>query len=285
MNIAIITDSTCDLGPAGEIAYRIDIVPLTVAFGDNTYRDGIDMSGDEFYTRLSKVGVLPVTSQPSPALFEEVFRRRLDEDKVILGILLSGAFSGTYQSAVLARSSFSEAEQQRILLVDSRHATGNLALLVLEACRMRDQGCGAEEIRDHIVSLIPRVRLYAIFESLKYLRMGGRLSAAAAAVGGILNIVPVISIEDGKAEVVARIRKSRTAFRRWLREKINSDLPDLLYPVVYLHSSNPALVAPLQDEFRYLLAPERTYCLSLGSVIGTHAGPGAYGMVYVTRSD
>ncbi|MCL1848219.1 MAG: DegV family protein [Clostridiales bacterium] len=283
MDIAIISDSTCDLGFSAEVAYTIDLVPLSVAFGKKVYRDGIDLSIEEFYQRLSKASALPTTSQPSPAAFASVFRRRLDEGKAVLGIFLSSALSGTYQSAALAKDTFSPGEQERIHLIDSRHATGNLALLVLEACRMRDQGSKPEEISEHIHSLIPRVRLYATLDSLKYLRMGGRLSAAAAVTGGLLNIVPIVTVEDGAVEVAAKIRKSRDAFRKWLRAKINTDLPDPKYPVFYLYSNNQAVLTPLQEEFKYLFPADSTYRLPIGSVIGTHAGPGALGIVYVTR--
>ena len=283
MKTAIITDSTCDLGPAGEIAYQIDIVPLLVAFGENVYRDSADMTSEEFYRQLSKATSLPKTSQPAPATFKEVFRRRLDEGKDIVGLFISSCLSGTYQAAALARSGFSEEEQNRIFLVDSLLGSGALGLLVLDACAMRDQGISAAEIREKISRLIPRVKLYAIFDTLKYLRLGGRISATAAVAGGILNIVPIITVQGGKIEVVAKIRKSANTFRKWLRETINKELPDAQHPIVYLHSNNLTQITSLQEEFKYLTSPEKTYRLSLGAVIGTHAGPGAYGMVYVTR--
>ena len=283
MSIAIITDSTCDLGPGAEATYQIDIVPLLVAFGEKVFRDGIDISGSEFYLRLSKAGVLPTTSQPPPAAFQALFRRRLDEGKIILGIFISSGLSGTYQSAMTARSGFPSEVQKRILLIDSMHTTGNMALLVLEACRMRDQGAEAEDICDQITSLIPRVKLYAALESLRYLKMGGRLSAAAAAAGELLLITPIVSCVNGKAASVAKIRRSPNAFRKWLRERLMSDLPDPQYPAVYLHSSNPDQVVPLKEEFRYLLSPEKALTLSIGAVIGTHAGPGARGLSYITK--
>ena len=282
MNIAIVTDSTCDLSPGAEIAYQIDIVPLTVTFGEKSYRDGLDMTSDEFFTRLSKTSVLPVTSQPSPAVFQALFRRRLDEGKDIVGIFLSAMLSGAFQSAIMARSSFPSEEQSRIHLTDSRHATGNLALLVLEACSMRDRGAGVNEILAQLDSLIPRVKLYAILDTLKYLRMGGRLSSVVSTAGSILNIVPVVTIVNGSAAVAAKIHKSGNAFRKWLRERLLSDLPDPRFPAIFLHGNNPVLTAPLQEEFKYLL-PREVLHLSIGAVIGTHAGPNVYGLSYLSK--
>jgi len=283
MNIAIITDSTCDLGPGAEALFHIDIVPLLVTFGKDIFLDGVDLTSEEFYARLSKADALPTTSQPSPLTFQELFRRRLDEGKDVVGVFISSTLSGTYQTALMARNQFTPEEQERIILIDSRHSTGNLGILVIEACRKRDQGAEAAAIRDHIAGLIPRLRLYSVFDTLKYLRMGGRLSAAGAVAGNLLNITPVVTLYDGTISVVAKIRRSPNAFRKWLREKILGDLPDPGSPAIFLHSNNPALTAPLREEFKYLFAPENCFDLCLGSVIGTHTGPGAHGLVYVSR--
>ena len=283
MDVSIITDSTCDLGPGGEVAYDIDIVPLTVNFGDKAFKDGIELSSQEFYDRLSRVTTLPTTSQPAPAVFQAIYRRRLDEGKEIVGVFISTTLSGTYQSAVTAMSFFSDEEQSKIHLVDSRQATGGLALLVLEACSMRDRGVCAADICAALDALKPRVKLYAALDTLRYLRMGGRLSATAAFAGGILNVVPVISLDDGVIVSPAKIRRGKNAFRKWLRGRLNTTLPDLRYPVVYLHSNNISAIESIQEEFKYLIPSDRLYRLSLGAVIGTHAGPDAIGIVYAVR--
>ena len=285
MTIAIVTDSTCDLGQAAEFAYQIDMVPLTVSFGNTVYRDAVDLSGNEFYTLLSKSSTLPTTSQPAPAAFAEVFRRRLDEGKEVIAILLSSVISGTYQSATIARDALSPDEQVLVHLIDSRNATGCLGILVLEAVRMRDAGAGAEEICDHVNSLVPRVRLYAILDTLRYLRMGGRLSAAAAVAGGLLNTVPIVSMREGNIIAAAKIRKSQNAFRKWLRDRFKTEPPDQAYPVLYLHSGNIAVIDQLQEEFQYLLPQDKIFRLFIGSVVGTHAGTGAAGIAYVTKAE
>ncbi len=283
MNIAIITDSTCDLSISAEAAYQIDIVPLMVTFGEKAYRDGVDLTNSEFYLRLAKADILPTTSQPTPAAFQEVFRRRLDEGKDIVGIFISSGLSGTYQSAMIARSSFINEEQNRIHLVDSQQATGSLGILVHQACKMRDQGAGAKEIADSINELVPRTRLYAFFDTLKYLKMGGRLSAAAAAAGGLLNISPVCALVNGKLVPIAKIRKRQNVFHQWLREKLLTDIPDPQYSGAFLHSDAPALAAALQEEFKYLLPPDKTLSISLGAVVGTHTGPNAQGVAYIAK--
>ena len=283
MDIAIMTDSTCDLGPGAEAAYKIDIVPLLVSFGERAFLDGVELTSEEFYSRLSKAEALPTTSQPSPTTFQGLFRRRLDEGKEIVGAFISSTLSGTYQAAATARSMFTHEEQKRITLIDSMHSTGNLGLLILEACRLRDQGASPTVVCDHVYSLIPRLRLYSTFDTLKYLRMGGRLSAVGAAAGNLLNIAPVVTLYNGVISVVAKIRRSPNAFRKWLRDKILSDLPEPGMPAIFLHSNNPALTAPLREEFKYLLPSENCFDLSLGAVVGTHAGPNAHGLVYVAK--
>ena len=283
MTIAIITDSTCDLGPGGEVAYQIDIVPLLVAFGEKVYRDGVDISAQEFYARLASASLFPSTSQPAPAVFQALFRRRLDEGKEILCILFSSALSGTFQSAMIARSGFTNEEQQRIVLIDSMHGSGNLALLVIEACRMRDQGFLIQDIHDQVISLIPRVRMYAVADTLKYLKMGGRLSAAAALAGELLLITPVLTVVNGRVAAAAKVRRSQNAFRKWLREKLLVELPDPKHPAVFIHGNNAALTAPLKEEFKYLFSRESSLTLCLGSVVGAHAGPDAFGLCYIAR--
>ena len=284
MNIAIVTDSTCDLGPAAEFAYQIDMVPLTVSFGNTVYRDVVDLSGTEFYSLLSKSSSLPTTSQPPPAAFSDVFRKRLDEGKEIIAILLSSAISGTYQSAKIARDALNPEEQAMVHLIDSKNATGCLGILVLEAVRMRDADANVEEICSHVADLASRVRLYAILDTLRYLRMGGRLSAAAAVAGSLLNTVPIVSMRDGNIIAAAKIRKSQNAFRKWLRDRLNNELPDQAYPVIYLHSGNVAIIDQLQEEFQYLLPQDKIFRLFIGSVVGTHAGTGASGIAYVTKA-
>ena len=180
---------------------------------------------------------------------------------------------------------FTNEEQKRITLIDSQHVTGNLGLLILEACRLRDAGVGAAEICSHIENLIPKVRLYALVQSLKYLRLGGRVSGSAAAVGNLLSISPIITTVNGSIVVAGKIRRSNNAFRKWLRDKLLTDMPDPQYPAVYLHSNNPALTQPLKEEFRYLFPPATSLSLPIGAVVGTHAGPGAVGLCYISRGE
>ncbi|MCL1805953.1 MAG: DegV family protein [Clostridiales bacterium] len=283
MSIAIITDSTCDLNPSAQARYHIDIVPLLVTFGDKAFRDGVDISKKEFFARLSKASILPSTSQPSPAAFQEVFRRRLDEGSDIVGIFISAALSGTYQSAVIARGLFDAEEQKRIHLVDSRNGTGSMAVLILEACRLRDQGAAAADVAAQLEGIVPRIRLYAVLDTLKYLKMGGRISGAAAAAGGILNIVPVLTVANGSITVASKIRRNPNAFRKWLRERVSGELPDPRYTAVFLHANNPSLTESIREEFKYLLPKEKSINLCLGAVIGAHIGQDAYGIVYVAK--
>ncbi|MCL1886150.1 MAG: DegV family protein [Dehalococcoidia bacterium] len=281
MSIAIITDSTCDLDSDAESVYDIDIIPLLVTIDGKTFRDGVDISREEFFAHLSKAKtLLPSTSQPSPAMFQDVFRRRLDEGRHVIGVFFSSALSGTYQSAVMARSLFSAEEQKKITVIDSKQGTGCLGLLVIEACKMRDSGADAATVIKHINALIPRIKLYAVLDTLKYLKMGGRLSGAAVTFSSILHIVPVLTLVNGTITVAAKIRKSPKAFSKWLHTKLSSEMPDPHFPTMLIHGNNVSLATMLKEEFKSLF-PRVTINICLGAVIGTHVGANAYGIAYI----
>ena len=283
MNVVIVTDSTCDLPSKITKDKGIEVIPLTVTFGDKSFRDGIDMNSQAFFARLAKAEILPTTSQPAPSVFQACFRRHLDEGKEVFGIFISSELSGTYQSAVLARSGFTPEEQSRIVLMDSRYVTCALGILVLHAQRLKEQGASATEIATAIAPLTERTRLYAQLDTMKYLRMGGRVSAAVATAGGILNISPVISLVGGKLAAVDKIRKRPQVFFKWLRERMMSDLPDPTYGGIVVHSNDPQFGEALKEQFKYLFPECMLPVINIGAVVGTHVGPGAAGIIYIAK--
>lgn len=277
--IQIVTDSTCDLSLADQEQLKITVLPLTVHFSNRSYFDGVDLSSEEFYQHLAQSEELPTTSQIAPQVFTERFQQILDEGDEVVGIFISGSISGTYQSASIAKEMLGS---QRIHLVDSRSATMSLALLVSEAAKYRDAGHTAAEIAQHITFLAQKVRFIAAVNSLKYLRKGGRVSAASAVIGEVLGIKPLVSIIEGSVEPVGKVRGMQGALKEMLN-RVMDDLPDLQYGVVFAHSCAPELA---QKAIEYMKAPLKLtdwLTCNIGSVIGTYAGPGAVGLAYIGK--
>ena len=270
--IRIITDSTSDLSPARQEALGVDVIPLSVHFGEEVFRDGVDITNEEFYDRLSKVEKLPTTSQINPEVFADLFRKYLDQGDEIVGIFISGAMSGTCQSALIARDMVDG--EDRIHIVDSRTVTFALGLLVEVAATLRDQGLSAGELAAKLEELAGRLRLLAVVDTLKYLKMGGRISTASAVVGALLNINPIITIENGLVEGIGK-----AAFQ-WIAKRMEKEAPDLSLPVAFGHSNAPEAMAECQAFFADIIGGATVHASDIGSVVGTHVGPGATGIVY-----
>jgi DegV family protein with EDD domain len=276
--IRIITDSTSDIPADMQKQLGIDIVPLSVIFDGVRYTDGIDLKKDRFYEMLGKSEHLPTTSQVNPDGFHDLFKRYIDAGDDIIGIFISSRLSGTYQSAEIVKQTLSS---ERIHLVDSKSATLGLALLVYRAIRERENGFSAKQIFESLMRLRDRVKFIAAVNTLKYLKMGGRLPSSAAMIGGLLHIKPLVSIADGEVKSLGRARGQSAAFSSML-ERITENMPDTAYPVVSGHSNAPKLM----DDFTRFIASagvKPDYICEIGCVIGTHAGPGCVGLAYIPR--
>ena len=279
MAVRILTDSSSDLPFSMQEQWGIDILPLRVLFGDKEYVDGRDLSREEFYTLLSEATELPKTAQITPHEFERAIGRYVEagDEVVVLGI--SSELSGTYASALLAREQFPEAP---VYVVDSRNVTFALALLVEIAVGLRDRGLGAEEIARTIESLRERVRLYAVIDDLKYLRMGGRLSAAGAVVGSLLGIKPIVTLADGRVESIDKVRGMKAGYQCVL-ERTEKDGIDTAYPVYFGHSNVPDAMRELQAAAAVRFELDSPRGCGIGPIVGTHAGPGCVGIAFVAK--
>lgn len=278
--IQIITDSTCDLSPELAETWGVRVIPLSVSFGDQTYTDGVTIDKPTFYSKLSEAEKLPTTSQPNPADMLEQMTPLLEQGDEIIGIFLSSKLSGTFQSATIAADM---AESDRIYLVDSLNATFGMGLLVQIAVRLRDEGKTAAEIVATLEELKKRIRVIAFVDTLKYLQMGGRISAATAVVGNLLGINPLISIIDGAVESIGKARGRKAAYRH-LKTMFEQETADLGYPVFFGHSNDPSAMTDLEAAIRPCFEhPAETYYAEIGSAIGTHVGPGAAGIAYIAK--
>lgn len=276
--IRIITDSTSDISRKRGEELGIDIVPLGVIFGEESFQDGVTISVKEFYEKLQTVTELPKTFQVTPFQFETIFKKYIDQGDEIIGIFISHKMSGTYQSAVIA----SEICPERIHIVDSMNVTVCLGLLVEEAVKLRDKGVSAKEIVEKIESIKDNLRLFAIVDTLKYLQMGGRISSTSALVGNLLDINPIIGIYDGFVESVAKTRGKKAAYR-WIEKKVQEEAIDNNYPVRFADSNAPDLLKEFLAYINEKVEIKESTFADIGPVVGTHAGPGAVCIAYFKK--
>lgn len=277
--IELITDSTSDITPALAAEMGVQVLPLTVNFGEESFRDGQDLTNEEFYARLRQAEALPTTSQINPDVFAEVFREALDRGNQVVYIGISSDLSGTCQSAMIAKEML---DSDDVFVVDSRTVTLGLRLLVSQAVRLRDEGRSAAELAAELTELREKVRLYAVVDTLKYLKMGGRISAATAMVGGVLGIVPIIAVQEGKVESAGKSR-GRKAGVQWIHDRVQEDI-DLTRPMVFGHTDCLEALDAIMDACSDLSAQAAAvYCNEIGCVVGTHAGPGAAGVAYFAK--
>lgn len=278
--IRIITDSTCDLHPERVKALGIDVVPLSVHFGAEVFQDGIDITNAEFYKRLVQVETLPTTSQVNPETFASLFQTYVDQGDEVLGIFLASTLSGTCQSAFIAKDMV---DKGTIHIIDSKAVTFALGLLIEVAVSMRNQGLSISEIAAKVEELSARTRLLAVVDTLKYLKMGGRINAATAVMGGLLGISPIITVEHGLVESIGKARGRKAAFQWIAKYMEEKEQPDLSLPVSFGNSNSPDAMADCKEALQSLVPGVQAYESDIGSVVGTHAGPGAAGIVYFVK--
>lgn len=277
--VKILTDSSCDLSVERCAELDVEMLPITVHFGEESYRANLDITNGEFYEKLAEAKELPKTAQIPPAFFEQKFREYQEHGDEVVCLFISSKMSGTLQSATVAKDILGATN---IYLPDTLNVTFALALLVEEAVKMRGRGLSAPEIVEHIQELIPRVRLWALIDDLKYLKMGGRLSATSALVASILGICPIITLKDGLVEVVGKARGKKAAFKYIeglvQKHEISSD-----YCVTVGNANVPETCEDFLEYFEEILKKREVHCCSIGSIVGTHTGPGAVGLAYIKK--
>ena len=264
--IKIITDSTLDL-PAELIREKnIEVLPLLINFGEESYLDGVEITTKEMIDKINATGVLPTTAQVTPNRFEETFKKYLDEGYKIVALTLSSDMSGTYQSACIAKDML---ESDDIIVIDSRNVTSGLGLLVLKACELRDKGLGIKEIEEGIIKAIPKVKCSLNFESLENLVRGGRLSKTAGTIGSVLGLRLILEIKDGKMSVKDKVRGSKKALKKLVSDFESADV-DFDSPIVLLELLNEDVYQGLKIYFQekninYIDA-------KVGCTVGIHSG-------------
>ncbi|MBI2168468.1 MAG: DegV family protein [Actinobacteria bacterium] len=277
MPVRIVTDSSCDLPEDLAKQLGIEIVPLTIRFGDDEYVDRVDLSADEFWSKMASSPVLPETAAPSAGAFEETFRRLGTEGAdAVVCVSLSSKLSATIQSAQVAANAVGD--DLRIEVVDSLTvalALGNLARRAAEAA---NDGADADTIVKLVETLRDRSRLFGALDTLENLKKGGRVGGAQALLGSMLSIKPVLAIEDGQVEPWARVR-TRSKALRWLVDKVKEE--GTVEDLAILHGNAPD-VNILVEMFEPLYPPDEILVATMGPVVGAHGGARIIGVTYHT---
>lgn len=279
--IRFIIDSTADFTAEEAETLGITIVPLMVNFGANQYRDGIDLSAEDFFEMLAKAETLPTTSQPSPDVFLQHFNAARDAGDSVICITIAGALSGTYQSAQIAKA---ESGYDDIHIVDSCSATLAEGMLLRRALVRRDEGLSAEEIVIDLEEARSHLYLFAVVDTLTYLRKGGRLSSAAAFAGGLLGIKPVVTLDlEGNVSLAGKARGLPGAYVSIFKMIEATGGIDEKWPVIVGYTGNRASAEPFVRYVSQNLHLQKPLINAIGTVIGTHAGPGARGIAFFSK--
>ena len=269
--IRIVTDSTSDILPDQAAELGIDVVPLTVRFGDEQYRDGIDLSPEDFYRRLPTTQVQPSTSQPTPEQFAEVYRRHVNAGDTVVSVHISQKLSGTVQSAALAAQEFPEGA---VRVVDSQTVSAGIQFLVRDALADIASGCDIDHVQSRMEQRRRRITLYVLLDTLTYLQRGGRIGRAQSLLGGILSVKPLLRVTD-EVHAEARVR-SRSQGIAKLVEAAAAARP--LDAIAVFHCGSPELIDLVRPRLGEDNPGVDIIAGQLGAVVGTYSGPGGVGI-------
>ena len=276
MKTRIIVDSTAVLLP--QIRERVHVVPLTLHFGDQEYIDGVTIDHKTFYEKLVETDVLPTTSQATPAAFSDQYEKAKAAGEEAVVITISSKLSGTYQSAVIAAE-----EYENIYVVDSGTCAIGGGILVELALQYLDAGMCAQEIVAKLEEEKQRIIIVALVDTLDYLKMGGRVSKSVAFAGTLLNIKPVLSVADGEISMLGKARGSKQGNNLLVQEIEKAGGVDFTKPVLLGYTGlSDALLRKYMEDSKHIWEPglEAVRYTTIGSVIGTHAGPGAVAVAF-----
>ncbi len=278
--VAVVTDSTAYIPNELIDGYPLYSVPLQVIWGEESYRDGIDIQPVEFYTRLSTAKVMPTTSQATPMAFQQLYSTLLDQGYSVVSIHISGKLSGTLDSAEQARQAL---KSDKITLVDSLSAGMGLGFQALTVARAAQQGASFNECVELAERSVNHVGILFVVSTLEFLHRGGRIGGAAALVGTALNLKPILGLRDGKIVAMEKVRTFNKAQDRLLEifaEKVQGKTPVRL---ASLHANAPAEAEKLLGQAceRVKNSVSEAFSAGVSPVIGTHTGPGTVGLAWM----
>ena len=276
--VAIITDSSAYLPEQITDELGIHVVPLTLHWGEETFRDGEDIRAEEFYARLVESDTIPTTSQTTVGEFERLFKSLLDQDYAVLAILLSSGISGTVESALQAQMAFPEAP---LAVMDSQLVSMALGFMVLAVARAAKAGASLEECQVLAEEIYPKIGVYFTVDTLKYLNKGGRINTAKRVMGAALNIKPIMEIREGKIELVESVRSRKKALARML-DLVERDISGHdSVRISTFHAAAEADSETLLAEAVARFNPVETITTHVSPVVGAHTGPGTVSIAYL----
>jgi DegV family protein with EDD domain len=270
---AVVTDSTADLPEEWRTRYGIAVVPLKVIFGNETFRDRVDITDDEFFRRLGTATKLPTTSAPSPGEFADVYRKLAEDHDGCISIHLGAQLSATVQAAQIGAQAV---DGFKVNVIDSGTVTMPIAFL----CKVAAESDTLEQATAAVDERVPKCRVLALLDTLRYLEMGGRLSRAQAVIGTMLDLKPLLLVADREIKPVERVRTRSRAITRMV-EFLRGELPVEHVAVMHAQARDEAetIAAGLRQE----LPDQEIVIGEIGAVLGTHTGPRALGAVYIKK--
>ena len=282
MSVKILIDSASDITKEEARKLGIEMIPMEILFGEDTYLDGINLLPQEFYEKLIESDVLPKTSQVTPYRFEEAYSKLINEGYEVVVITISSKLSNTYNSAVLASNQY----QGKVFVVDSLNAAVGERILCEYALRLIDKGLDASAIKKELDNIKTKINIIAVVDTLEYLKKGGRVSKATAFAGELFSIKPVLSVIDGEVKMIGKARGSKKAnnlLNELVTKKGGIDF-SLPFGALYSGLSDVYVKKYIKDS-AYLWEKETDIvpCYILGSTIGTHVGPGAIGVAFFEK--
>ena len=278
MAVKIITDSTSDIPESIVSDLDIEVVPLNIHIGQDNFKHGVDIGTDEFYTKLLTDSELPKTSQPSPGEFLEVYRKCLDDSDAIVSIHVTSKLSGTYNSAIQARSELNT--NKKIEIIDSATVSMALGLIVIRAATIAKDGGSLEEVLKEIDDCCNNTEVLVVLDTLEYLEKGGRIGKASALIGSILSLKPILTVEDG---IVGTFGKARTFTKAMntLEEAIKGFTP--VSDVSVFYSTDKSIADDMADRMSGIVEPDKLVISRIGPTVGTYAGPKAIAVAVIKK--
>ena len=280
MTVKVITDSTADLPPALAEELGITVVPLNVHFGTEVYRDGVEITADEFYRRLVTASRLPTTSQPTPGDFLSAYDEMGQTTDEILSVHISAKLSGTMNSATQAREEYGGA--CRIEIIDSLQGSMGLGMLAIAAAEAARRGDSLDDVVTETRATISKVGFIGLLDTLEYLEKGGRIGKAQAFMGSLLRIKPLLTIRDGEAHPLERARTRAKGVDR-MCELVQAEMPLKNLAVVY--TTTPDEARALAQRLQSYLPQGEVILSQVGPVVGTYLGPGVLGVAFRKQSE
>jgi DegV family protein with EDD domain len=276
--IKIVTDSTCDLPVDVLRRYDVHIVPINIQFGRENFKEGIDIDQATFYRKIDELGIIPTTSQPSAGEFVEAYRGLARQGATsIISLHVTGKLSGTVQSAELAKSMI--ADEVDVHVFDSLNGSAGLGFMIVEAARLAEARRSPQEIMHRLEEMRPHVHIFLALANLKFAQMSGRVGKLQGALASMLDVKPIIGLDDGLLDVVERVRTRKAALSRMLAkmaERVGTDAPVNL---AVIHAEAPDEARETLDQAKRIFQCNETFVDDLAISLAVHFGPGTVGVV------